>query len=328
MNRFPKVKKYYTLNSGRELEIVNNNVVDRFKDLISSLENNKEVYLSTRGDNCITLEKHNEFFTREYIKNFFGVGLKSKSAIKIPKKKEFEHTIVEEKTKLVSELKKVIDSCNTQIDKKQESHNIQGRVSDFFIKSLDTYSIKELNQWKIFFLSFLHNDGSLDVFKSSSPFLSLTQGWKKYRTARNFSFMRNDYGRGIIYLYALSKRDKDYFITKEFTKKLKEFDIVWYEDIHKEIMLLNGMYPHYLLGFFEVRKTSTPKFILNPALYKLLENREGFDYRDGLSINQNNFLEMAQKLGYKRFFYTYGNGRTFISDINNTDLEETIAISQ
>ena len=326
MNRFPKVKKYYTLKSGRELEIVDNNIVDRFKELISSLENNKEVYLSTRGDHCINLEKHNEFFTEEYIKNFFGVGLKSKSAIKIPREEEFEHTIVDEKTKLVNQLQEVIGHCNAKIDGKPENHNIQGRVSDSFIESLDTYNVIELNQWKIFFLSFLHNDGSLNVFKSSSPFLSLTQGWKKYRTARNFSFMRNNYGRGIIYLYALSKSDNNYFITKEFTKKLKAFDIVWYKDIHKEIMLLNGMYPHYLLGVFEVKKTSTPKFIFNPALYKLLKNGEEFDFIGGLTINQNNFLEMAQKLGYKRFFYTYGNGRTFISDINNTDLGETIPI--
>jgi len=326
MNRFPKVKKYYTLKRERMLEIVDNNVIDRFKELISSLESNKEVYLSTRGDNCINLEKHNEFFTEEYIKNFFGVGLKFKSAIKIPKE-EFEHRIVEEKPQLVSELKQIIDYCNTKINGKPESHNIRGKISDSFIESLDTsYNIEELNQWKIFFLSFLHNDGSLSKFKSSSPFLSLTQGWKKYRTARNFSFMRNNYGRGIIYLYALYKKDNNYFITKEFTKKLKEFDIAWYEDIHKEIMLLNGMYPHYLLGVFEVRKTSTPKFILNPALYELLENSEEFDYIGGLSINQNNFLEMARKLGYKRFFYTYGDGRTFISDINNTDLGETIPI--
>ena len=326
MNRFPKVKKYYTLNTERELEIVDNNIVDKLNELISSLDNNKEVYLTTRGDNRGNLEIHNEFFTSEYIKSFFGVGLKSKSAIKIPRNEEFEHTIIEEKTQVVSELKKVIEYCNERIDKKPESHNIQGRVSDSFIESLDNYSVEELNKWKIFFLSFLHNDGSLNEFKSSSPFLSLTQGWKKYRTARNFSLWRNKYGRGIIYLYALSKHDNNYFVTKEFTKKLKEFDIVWYEDNHKEIMLLNGMFPHYLLGIFEVTKTSTPKFILNPELYKLLENSEEFDFRGGLSINQDNFLEMAQKLGYKRFFYTYGNGSTFITDINGDNIGETISI--
>ena len=327
MDRLPKIKKYYTLDKkSRDLKIVEDSIIDRFKGLIKSLETNKEVYLCTRGDNRNSLQNHNIFFTDEYVKDFFGVGLKSVSTIKVVKKEEFQHIVIDEKEKLLNELKEIIGLCNERIDRKPESHNIDGRIHDTLIEELDNDSVDELNQWKIFFLSFLHNEGSLNAFKSSSPFLSLTHGWEKYRIARNFSLSKNDFGKGIIYLYALSKNDPDYYATKEFTKYLKELDITWYEDKHKEIMLLNGMYPHYLLGFFEVTKTSTPKFVLNPALYELLEEGGEFDYEGGLTIDQRNFLEMAQRLGHQRVFFTYGKGRTFISDIEGNELGETIKI--
>jgi len=327
LDRLPKIKKYYTLDKeSRKLKTVEDIIIDRFKELIKSLESNKEVYLCTRGDSRNSLQNHNIFFTDEYVKDFFAVGLKSVSTIKVAKKEEFQHIVIDEKEKLLNELKEIIRLCNDRIDRKPKSHNIEGRIHDTLIEELDNYSVEELNQWKIFFLSFLHNEGSLNAFKSSSPFLSLTYGWKKYRTARNFSLSKNNFGKGIIYLYTLSKNDPDYYVTKEFTKYLKELNITWYEDKHKEIMLLNGMYPHYLLGFFEVTKTSTPKFVLNPALYELLENGEEFDYNGGLTIDQSNFLEMAQRLGHQRVFFTYGNDRTFISDIHGNELGETIKI--
>jgi len=176
-------------------------------------------------------------------------------------------------------------------------------------------------------LSFLHNEGSFEEFKSSSPFLSLTHGRYKFRTARNFALSKhNQIRKGLIYLYSLNRQDHNYFITKKFTQKLQEFGISWYQDIHNEIMLLNGMYPHYLLGVFEVTKTSTPKFIINPALYKLFEKNEEFDWRNGLKINQLNFRELVKELGYETFFYTYGDNQTYVADIENNQLGKTISV--
>ena len=73
-------------------------------------------------------------------------------------------------------------------------------------------------------------------------------------------------------------------------------------------MLINGMYPHFLLGVFEVKHNLTPKFIINPWLYKILKENKTFNYTNGLPIDQTNFHKLAEEMGYSNyFFHFFGN---------------------
>jgi hypothetical protein len=89
-------------------------------------------------------------------------------------------------------------------------------------------------------------------------------------------------------------------------------------------MLMNGMYPHYMLGVFEVTWENTPRFIINPWLYDILINNKEFDYQNGLNINQENFNDLAKNLGYESFFFRNDSGDAFISDLNNEHIEKVI----
>lgn len=80
----------------------------------------------------------------------------------------------------------------------------------------------------------------------------------------------------------------------------------WYKDKHKEIMVINGLYPHYILGFFEVEGDLIKRFILNPWFYSQfkadLNLNQKYDYSNGVLIDQENFEESLANLGYKTYF--------------------------
>ena len=75
---------------------------------------------------------------------------------------------------------------------------------------------------------------------------------------------------------------------------------------------------------FEVKKYSTPRFIINPWLYDILESNEPFNYEDGLKIDQRNFKELARDLGYSNFFISDENNEAYIANINGDGVRRVI----
>lgn len=327
MSNFPSVQNYYSFElnyngDSYELIEVNPDIINKFKDLIEKLEAIPQVILCTRGDSKNSLTIHNNLFEKDLSKIFI-VGEKSQSNIKKTATDKYTHT--HNNNNLCDELKVLISEVNEELSNKPEQHKIFGKINDEFINKLILENdIDALSKWKIFFLSFLHNSGSLKSFKSSSPFLSMAYGHKKYAIAKQFAFNRISHDKAITYLYSLNAGDPYYIQTKVMTNKLKRFGIEWYEDIHNEIMLVNGMFPHFLLGILEITKSSTTRCIINPWLYSLLKEGELFDYKNGLKINQENFTRLAEQLGYTNFFFTNQNGEAFISDFDDTNIEKVI----
>jgi hypothetical protein len=331
MSHFPQIKEYYSflLNSnGEEYELirVDDRISERFYHLVEKLEELPQVRMSTRGDSRTTSSKHDYFFN-ELLSKVFIVGTKSQSNMSEVYTEKYRHTDINREDTgdtLLEEVEQLVEEVNKEIRDKPTEHNIEGAINRKFINELSTYDMDSLNKWKVFFLSFLHNSGSLKEFKSISPFLSMAYGSKKYSIARKFALARTGHERGIIYLYALNLGDPYYIQTNLMTKKLNKFGITWYEDSHSEIMLMNGMYPHYMLGVFEVTWENTPRFIINPWLYDILINNKEFDYQNGLNINQENFNDLAKNLGYESFFFRNDSGDAFISDLNNEHIEKVI----
>ncbi len=314
-------------------------------DLTDNLEKNKKVNLCARGDSMAP-KKHKEFFIDKIqnldnpkieiheLQKLFIVGEKACAFIEKSPNKAYNHCKDNKKNRkqAITQLIDLIKKTNFEIKNRPDDHKISGEIPDSFIADLVKFDLDLLEKWKIFFLSFLHNCGRPKDFKNYSPFLSLTYGYRKYKTARNFALKydiikkRFKLKKGVVFLYCLNIGHPYYLKTNKFTKKLENFGIQWYRDIHSEIMLMNGMFPHYLLGVFEVECNKTPQFIINPWLYKILssDNCNKFDYINGLPIDQIDFHKVV-KTKYKSFFFQtmYGD-KQYVGEINQKNCSEVL----
>ncbi len=234
----------------------------------------------------------------------------------------YNHTVMDKKDEIIAEIKLLIGEVNTTIRDTRRDHGVSGEISSVFMEALETFDLEELNRWKLFFLAFLHNKGGNNLHQHS-PFLSATYGNKKFTTAKQFALKRARHNRGFLLLYSKDAGDPYYILTEKMTLALKQMGINWYPDIHNEILLLNGMFPHYLLGIVEIVSKRSKQFIMNPWLHDCLSQGFSFDYRNGLPINQENFSTMAQRLGHKNFFWKAQDGKMYFVE-SHTDYKPVI----
>lgn len=305
---------------------IDSEIINKFKNLLNELESNSDVLLCMRGES----KKYKEFLTIGNLKKFFIVGQKVNAHINVPIDEKYRHIEKLNIETLILEIEEIIREINIQIKiKPHKKKPLAGEISNDFIKKLKNCDILELNKIKIFFLAFLHNSDKNTEFKSITPFLSMAKGSEKFKIAEYFALDKYTKMDGYIFLYSLcTKNDKNipeqYIITEDFIKVLKKLGVRFLDDRYSEVMLLNGMYPHYLLGIIKIENKVISQFIMNPALHKALYN-QGFDYEDGLQIDNKNFKQLAKELGYQTFFYTNG-GKTYISDLPVKYIEKSKSI--
>ncbi|MEI7825453.1 MAG: hypothetical protein WCI01_09140 [Chlorobiaceae bacterium] len=292
-------------------------IEERLYRLAERLDNLSQIKLCLRGDAKASLKAHNVFL-RHRIGDLFIVGEKAKSNVEMPGER-FKH-YEEREAVHPTDLQYIIEEVNSEIETKPESHNIIGSLSTNFTSFVMKLSESDKKKWKVFFLSFLHNNGKLRDYKDYSPFISLTSGRNKFAIARKFAIGgRNKFGKGLIYVYALNSGWPYYICASDITKTLKRYGVKWYKDVNSEILLLNGMYPHFMLGVYVVDKKGYESFIVNPWFYDLLssENYE-YDLQNGVHVNQQNFSYFAKRMGYKYFFFHMINdSNEFISEIGH-----------
>lgn len=331
ISKFPKVKQYYSFESnvyGRPYKLfeVEDTIVEKFHNLLEKLDNQPQTILCTRGDSKLDsdTDEHNNFFDEELSKVFI-VGTKARYNQHSENQEIYDHTTVNHKINLLHELKQLINLTNEAMNTRgiENSEEELEYFNSSFFEKLSTLEMETLEKWKIFFLSFHHTDGRLQEFNSNSPFLSMTYGVKKFSNARHFA-LGSTRENGFVYLYSLNSGDPYYLKTSNLTKELKGYGAKWHYDKFNEIVLINGMFPHYMLGIFEVKKYSTPRFIINPWLYDILESNEPFNYEDGLKIDQRNFKELARDLGYSNFFISDENNEAYIANINGDSVRRVI----
>jgi len=326
INKFPKVQKFYSFQKNLEaytLFEVNKEIILKFYKLLDKLESQSQTILCTRGDSKENTEEHNNFFQYN-LNNLFIVGGKSNYNFSDEIKNIYEHTYIENKDILQKQLKTLIKKANDAMNTREKEFSLK-TLEYFSNLKLNEYDIESLLKLKIFFLSFFHTDGRLRELSNNTPFLSMTYGNKKFSIARKFALGKNNpKEKAFIYLYSLNAGDPYYMKTNILSKALNKIGAKWHYDKYHEILLINGMFPHYMLGIFEVEKNKTPKFIINPYLYEILKKNEQFDYVNGLSINQENFKEYAKKLGYKNYFFTTQDNRVMITNMDNSNVKEVI----
>lgn len=305
--------------SSYTLHVIDKPIIQMLKQTLRKLEKIPQVCLCARGDCFQTQELHENFIERDLAKLFI-VGSKAKYHLGNNSERDIkyfeENTAADDDIK--NELKSLIKQCNEIVRSKSKSHSdIEGQISQECLDFILGQSQTNLKGWQIFFLSFLHNNGRPRDFKRSSPFLSLTYGYDKLRIARRFALERCKHNRGIVFIYSLNSNWPYYFRAKDLTAQLEGYGVRWYKDIHHEILLINGMYPHFLIGILEVSRRRTLKFILNPWIYKQFKQGRDFNYTEGVDIDQEKFSEFAQALGYRRwFFHVKGRQMEYISDFD------------
>ncbi len=274
-----------------------------FVELVNKLERIPQVYLCLRGDSMKDIDTHNKVFNEDLSKLFI-VGEKARSNIKMTNDPKYQH-ILNNRRKTLDDIQKLVNDVNNKLLNNSLSLRVSGKIPQSFIYSIQHLDEKEIGEWKIFFLSFLHNSGRVKPFTHYSPFISLTYGPNKYTISRKFALERSKNKKGILFLYCLNAGWPYYIKTIDFGKQLRKFRVNWYPDINSEIMLIDGMYPHYLLGVYEVERSRNPRFVLNPWLYNLLLQKKNFDYSKGIPIDQTNFNTFAESRNYQNYFFHY-----------------------
>jgi hypothetical protein len=319
-NRIIKVENYFSFKPDSDasnyfLSAVNDSVKNQLIKLVNRLEKSPQVYLCVRGDSKRDIDAHNKIFEKDLSKIFI-VGEKSRSNRRTYSNETHIHYDSHYRN-LIHEIEQIISEVNEELLAKPASHKISGIIPQSFINDLQNLDLEKLEKWKIFFLVFLHNNGNNKSFNNYSPFISLTYGPNKYVTARKFALKNCSHKKGILFLYCLNAGWPYYISTNNFTKELKNFGVIWYKDKHSEIMLIGGMYPHYLIGIYEVEPLKNPRFIINPWLYDIMLRNEEFDYFNGLPIDQTYFHSFAEELGYRNFFFHYLNDNDeYVSELN------------
>jgi len=290
-------KKYRFIN-------LTSDEIEYLLSIVETMEKDDDVYLCARGD---SKKNKQAYFINKQLYDFFIVGKKADYHIKQPDE-IFDHTMRNEKT--IDDINELVLKCNEVLEQKSDGNKVGGKLSDNFISFIEDLPEKIQEDWKFVLLAFLHNKGvkygnvSDNYFKPYSGFVSLTYGPRKYDTAKKFAIERNQ--KGIIYTYILRKDLKQYFKTEKMNQLLKRYGVEWHEDEHNEIMILNGLFPHYIVGLFEVYKVKNKRFILNPCfLLQIkddLKNNKKFDYKSGVLVDQEHFLDATKRLEYNSFF--------------------------
>ena len=322
-----KIKEYFSFipntkpEAKYKLKKVNDNVIKLFLADINKLEENwgNNCILCLRGDSK-KQKLHKEFFNNGLDK-FFMVGNKAKSNYRTGKDDDFEYYEGKNNSALLKDIQKLIETCNAEISLKPDKHKIKGKINLKFLETLRNKSKSELEHWRLFFISFLHNNGKGEIykkFKDYSPFVSLTYGSSKHSIARKFALDRAKHKIGLVYIVAVNKDKRNFIKTDEMIKTLTEFGVEWYKDRHKEIMLINGIFPHHILGLLEVKATRTPRLIINPWLYQQYINSGNGYSESGIPINQEYFDEWIKYDNLKRYFFRDFDGDEYVAEIGES----------
>ncbi|MRN56749.1 hypothetical protein [Paenibacillus monticola] len=314
LDKIDNVKTFSDDNPYEMLEVKPYIIYEFFKiyKQLEFLEKKREIYLLLRGS------RHNpDFFTM--LDKHFIVGIKSNYFMQNNFNEYFFYmnnnlSIAEEIKKLIEDINKIL------IDK-----GLQGQLKyNELLREVNNKSI-ELNDLRLYLYSFLHNIGNKWTNKKNSFLISNTYGRRKFDTAKEFAMTENNANDTvpIIHINYVCTSSRYYIATKLLNKFLENEQIEWYEDIHSEIMMLDGLLPQTNLGFLRINNDDSYDLIINPWLVKQITNKKRFSWTAGIQIDQTNFYKFANELGYNKFFEQYIDGTRIYKDINDTRVNHT-----
>lgn len=268
--------------------------------------------------NCNRDGTVNERCKVDYFQNFFIVGEKGKAY-----RENVLHDGIDpyfDNNPEVNDVAKLLKLVNLRL-KRNDFGNID---MSKLLRSVNNDPISAY----MFLLNLAHNIGERWENKCRSPFVSAAYGKMGFKNALYFAQNRNNDSYSHIIWGFIHKSDKEnYILTRELSENLGVLDAEWYDDIHSEIIIKDGIFPHNILGVFEIdNKTDCKNFIINPYLYQLFDvNKRKQRYnllgvteyvcQNGIPVDQNKFDECARLLGYQSYGYRLHNGYASAGEI-------------
>ncbi|MGW6232839.1 hypothetical protein [Peribacillus butanolivorans] len=284
---------------------------------LNRLEVQNKIKVITRGfsirdsNNHFSREGHGYFVNYE-LNKFFIVGQKGSHYLEeqLRERRDLYNYNMGDRFILIDEIKNLYEEANKIL----KLIKARGTISTRFIEFTEDPPLSQLQYHKIFLTAFLHNIGRKWSGKMSSPLLSFSYGISKKETAKKFATNaikdgapRND---GLIILGYVPTEGRSFEkLTDDINKELKELGVTWFENVHSEIMLLDGIMPQHIIGLIEVKENGQENFILNPWLGKMFSENRQFYYRRGIEINQDRFKDFATELKYGAFILETDEGR-------------------
>ncbi len=311
---------------GYELVPIGQNIITEFYNDLDQIIQDPNYILCARGSSKDNNNNH-EYFINKELDLLFMVGEKAKSNYNPIDLDEFRYYDYEEQSKenILSEINRIIQIGNIEVEARNNHSGVYGSInSDKLNEHLVNLPKEYLAAYRVFFISWLHNNGKGKVFRSfkaRSPFLSLTHGRRMLVIARKFALHQKKKKKGFIMITYIPNEYPYKIHASNLALSLKKYGVSWYADLHKEIMILNGVLPHYLLCILEVTVNKTPNLILNPWLYELYRKGEPWNIESGIPVDQEAFNDWILQSPFERVFRQYSHGEITVQDVAHSTTE-------
>lgn len=286
---------------------------EKLFELIDSLQSNPDVKFIFRGENTEKLMKvYATKHMEDLAENVFLIGEKGKQLYH----RSFEDEILQPFDYVLQSIddigfKGFEKVCTYLKDSLDEGENIEKfkhankwlidlvnnkpKRNDYFNNHYSRFSDNEKKEINALLLTIAHTIGA-ECNSDHSLFLSTS---RSYRVAKDFS-------NGIIFFSWYPGRQSPvsntYIVGKDICEKLKQYDIEVNGEVfpkEREISLLYGMMPHFLIGILD---TVNKEFWVNPAIQEIKEEDEVMVneigkpvWSHGLYIDQANFIDQIEK---------------------------------
>ena len=309
-------------------EVVDGVEKDMFNSLVESLLDEDDCQIIYRGEQKVyvyektgvTPEKINENNFNallEHGKSVFYLGAKADSYLYGFNNVEFPIRIDDVSKDL---FEKIFNEIKTNFTNLKAEDNLEF-ISFFneinikkFISIIGNLNDEEKWLTRLYYLWYLHTSGTTE-YKKYSNFLSTSKSYK----------IAEEYSEGeLVYIGWIPRPIKNRSVylgsLMNIKKRLESLHLPTYENEpfpdEKEISLLGGFFPQYILGIYQVEEQ---ELLINQNIFEkensfLIKNgMSDLIVKLGFSINQSNFAksDIYQKSAYSRYLsYSEENGYT------------------
>jgi len=292
---------------------INDNTIEVVMNIFSqllSLEESNQLDILFRG-----VIKDRGFKENDLSKHFI-VGEKGKYYLNQEGKSLIYTENFNNRESLKIEVITIVKRINRII--KERNHILSGHLD---IESFEESSIEDLRYFKLFYTAVLHNIGNRWSNKRESIFISTTYGDEKLKIAKGFATpSQGNEGIGLIFVYYKLRDTNNSIRTKHINEVLEKLQVKWYDDKHNELMVIDGIFPHYNLGILELLEDGKGNFIVNPWLYNQIQNDVPLNIQDGIYIDQTDFIKLADDLGYNKYYEEFTDGNRNYHTIDGKSL--------
>lgn len=319
------IKFKYFNRTKDKIDIVEKNISDKIMEILSILERKDKIlfrgfsskninsnfweWIFEVGEKGASFRKNTKISIKEKSLNYFSNHI-------ITAKENYENLLLDIQDRIIPNYKyNYLVSDYEKLQERLEKYRIKNNI-----KYEDMYYL---------LLLWLHNIGNDTGYKHDSPLISTTTSME---VAFKFANNNKNNNNNKDYIFVILECENgicDFFETDRLNKILKEINVNWHKNIHKEVMFKDAIFPQCIIGILEKCKDNY-NFILNPALIDIINNFENFTVSNeevasilldwGITVNQDRFEKGLQSLGYDKWTNQIEYNRKIITNDESFDV--------